>query len=303
MQKYGIEEFENLIREKRAEIPSPYARVYKEFIALGYDKKDKDYFINNASEIVENLRSACWDTIVPLRNDFTTKMLCELIDEDAIDGLPPHIAIENYLKDYSEHIYRLCLSNTQSLRSCAGKEFEILLELILMGAELPLDSQGNIGKSTFTRRGLGKLVDLVLPGVTEYEIDKNYTVLISAKTTLRERWQEVPEEMGRTGAREMFLATLDDTISADVLETLKEANIRIVTTSKIKNNKYKSNRQVISFEQLIEICNEIVNRWQTNSYSSEEKEGILLEINKLKEKHNDKDFIISYCQKMQARII
>ena len=42
-------------------------------------------------------------------------------------------------------------------------------------------------------------------------------MLISAKTTLRERWQEIPEEMGRTGAREMFLVTLDDTISKEVI--------------------------------------------------------------------------------------
>ena len=58
--------------------------------------------------------------------------------------------------------------------------------------------------------------------------------MISAKTTLRERWQEVPEEMGRTGAREMFLATLDTTISSDVLNTLYEANIQVTTTKKIK---------------------------------------------------------------------
>ena len=84
----------------------------------------------------------------------------------------------------------------------------------MIGAGIPLDSQGNIGKQEFVNKGLGKLVDLVSPGVLEYIVNKRNTVLISAKTTLRERWQEVPEEMGRTGAREMFLATLDTSISS-----------------------------------------------------------------------------------------
>lgn len=61
------------------------------------------------------------------------------------------------------------------------------------------------------------MVDTVSPGVTEFEINKRDAVLISAKTTLRERWQEVPEEMGSTGAREMFLATLGEKVSDNVL--------------------------------------------------------------------------------------
>ncbi|MBR5495540.1 MAG: hypothetical protein IKV71_07950, partial [Psychrobacter sp.] len=75
----------------------------------------------------------------------------------------------------------------------------------------------------------------------EFEANKRNTVLISAKTTLRERWQEVPEEMGRTGAKEMFLATLDDTISNEVLNTLYEANINITTTKANKNEIYPHN--------------------------------------------------------------
>lgn len=65
-------------------------------------------------------------------------------------------------------------------------------------------------------------------------------MLISAKTTLRERWQEVPEEMGRTGAREMFLVTLNDTISKEVIENLNDNNIQIVVTQTIKEERYKS---------------------------------------------------------------
>ncbi|MDC4182994.1 type II restriction endonuclease [Mycoplasma bradburyae] len=104
----------------------------------------------------------------------------------------------------TEHIYILTLSNTQSRRSRAGNEFEAIIELIFMGPEIPMDSQRNIGKNIFIEKELGKLVDIVSPGVIEYMINKRNTILISAKTTLRERWQEVPEEMMRTVLEKCF---------------------------------------------------------------------------------------------------
>ena len=82
---------------------------------------------------------------------------------------------------FPEHIYALTLSNTRSRRSREGKEFESIIELILIGAGIPLDTQGNIGKQEFVNKSLRKLVDLVSPGVLEYIVDKRNTVLISAK--------------------------------------------------------------------------------------------------------------------------
>ncbi|WP_460997138.1 type II restriction endonuclease, partial [Staphylococcus aureus] len=93
-----------------------------------------------------------------------------------------------------------------------------------MGAGIPVDVQGAIGKSFFQKNQIGKLVDLVMPGVVQYTSNKRNTMLISAKTTLRERWQEVPEEVNRTGIREMYLATLDDSFSEETINILYEAN-------------------------------------------------------------------------------
>lgn len=210
MANISLDEYKNLVKEKRKEgFKQPYDLVYDNFITLGYDKVPKEFFLSNASEVVEKLRNSCWSEFQPLEKDFTSKMLKELVDDEYIKTLTPIEAITWFVEEFPEHIYALTLSNTQSRRSRAGKEFESIIELILIGAGIPLDSQGNIGKQEFVNKGLGKLVDLVSPGVLEYIVNKRNTVLISAKTTLRERWQEVPEEMGRTGAREMFLATLD----------------------------------------------------------------------------------------------
>ncbi|WEG37117.1 type II restriction endonuclease [Amygdalobacter nucleatus] len=295
MANISLDEYKNLVKEQRKdEFKQPYDLVYDNFIKLGYDKVSKEFFLENASEVVEKLRNGCWNEFQPLEKEFTSKMLKELVDEDYIKSFSPIDAITWFVEEFPEHIYALTLSNTQSRRSRAGKEFESIIELILIGAGIPIDSQGNIGKQEFVNKGLGKLVDLVSPGVLEYIVNKRNTVLISAKTTLRERWQEVPEEMGRTGAREMFLATLDTSISSDVLDTLYEANIQVTTTKNIKETYYTNNERVLTFEKLVEICLDNVSHWKNFNYTVEQNEQIIELINKQIEKHQNHKFVEEY---------
>lgn len=295
MANISLDEYKNLVKEKRKEgFKQPYDLVYDNFITLGYDKVPKEFFLSNASEVVEKLRNSCWSEFQPLEKDLTSKMLKELVDDEYIKTLTPIEAITWFVEEFPEHIYALTLSNTQSRRSRAGKEFESIIELILIGAGIPLDSQGNIGKQEFVNKGLGKLVDLVSPGVLEYIVNKRNTVLISAKTTLRERWQEVPEEMGRTGAREMFLATLDTSISSDVLNTLYEANIQVTTTKNIKETYYSDNERVLTFEKLVEICLDNVSHWKNFNYTVEQNEQMIELITKQIEKHQNHKFVEEY---------
>ena len=298
MKDISIDEYSSFVKQKRNSwFMSPYELVYKAFSDMGYASKDKEFFIDNASEIVETLREKCWNTYVPIEKSFTSAMLRELIDEDIVNDMTPQEAITWFVEKYPDHIYSLTLSNTQSRRSRAGKEFEAIIELILIGAGIPMDSQGNIGKQVFVQKGLGKLVDVVSPGVVEFAIDKNDTVLISAKTTLRERWQEVPEEMGRTGAREMYLATLDTSISDEVLNTLYEANIRITTTKNIKDKFYPDNRRVLTFEQLVAIAKDYYSRWLNFEYDLNLRDQIIGNINIQIEKHSNHSFVADYYKK------
>lgn len=295
MKKIELETYKNMIKESRdVWFKMPYELVYENFIKLGYDKVGVKYFMENASEIIEKLREETWNAFLPSEREFTSKMLLKLVDKEVIRNKTPEEAIVWFVENFPDHIYALTLSNTQSRRSRAGKEFESIIELILMGAGIPLDSQGNIGKQIFVKKGLGKLVDVVSPGVVEFEIDKNDTVLISAKTTLRERWQEVPEEMGRTGAKEMFLVTLDAGASTEVLDTLYESNIRIVTTKRIKKEAYKNSKRVLDFEQLLEICCQKNNQWDTYMYPEEFVEQISGMIEKQIVKHSEHEFVVNY---------
>ena len=141
------------------------------------------------------------------------------------------------------------------------------------------------------------MVDIVSPGAVEYEINKRNTILISAKTTLRERWQEVSEEMVRTGAREMFLITLDRNISDEVINNLNTQNIQIVTTSSVKRDRYSNYGSVMSFEEFMEIIKNTVSPWKKYTYSTEEKERIINNLTKQLKKHENHSFVKEYYQR------
>lgn len=298
------EEFKEVVKNAREEMfLQPYELAYKAFTQLGYNKEKSDFFENSASKVVEEMRKACWDEFVAEERIFTSDMLRKLINEEKIKDLNPVDAVSSFVTDYPEQIYDLSLSSTQSRRSRAGKEFEAIIELILIGADIPMDSQGNIGRKQFTDKGLGKLVDVVSPGVMEYLIDKSDTVLISAKTTLRERWQEVPEEVSRTGANSMYLITLDDSVSQNVLAELYEANVILTTIESVKEKSYKNNKRVLTFEQLIKKCKAVKEDWESYTYTDDQKSEIIVSLQRQQQKHTSHKFVLNYYDERLTRIL
>ena len=287
-----VNDYKKMIKKERETFfKNSFERAYQAFCELKYDEQPSSFFCDNASLIDEKMREQCWTDFLKEEKEFTSYMLECLIPYENYDNLSVDEAIKKYVNIFPEHIYQLCLSNTQSRRSRSGKEFEHIIELILIGAGISLDSQGNIGKEFFAEKGLGKLVDTVSPGVVEFEINKRNSVLISAKTTLRERWQEVPEEMGRTGAREMFLATLDEKISLNVLNTLYEANIQLTTTERNKKENLNNNDRILSFEELIAICKENSKKWESYSYTDAQAKQAIEMLDKQINKHSEHSFV------------
>lgn len=297
------EEFSNYVKTQRSEVfEIPFQFAYKVFCELEYDKKDNIYFRENASDFIDSMRTACWEKFTPLEKKFTTNMLSYLVDRTKIEKMTPLEAIESFVSDYPEHIYDLSLSNTQSRRSRAGKEFEAIIMLLLVGANISADEQGAIGKQFFQKNNIGKLVDFVSPGVIHYLMNKRDTFLISAKTTLRERWQEVPEEVTRTGAREMYLTTLDDSISNETLKILYESNIFVVTTKSNKEKYYLNNNSVITFETMIKDAIDICSKWNTKKYTEEEFSLLTEHFHMLISKYYNYPFVKNYYLKKLAEI-
>jgi hypothetical protein len=166
------------------------------------------------------------------------------------------------------YFYELSLSTTNSRRSRAGKTFESLIEKILTIREIPFDNQSQLGTSFFKEHNLGKKVDLIIPGRFAYEQKRTSCGIISAKTSLRERWQEVVEELNRSNTRHIYLATLDESISDNQLQLMRNYSITLVVRESEKMTKFKNAGTVESFQQFFDVTiPHLLNAWP--GYSNE----------------------------------
>lgn len=300
-----LEEFKNYYRKKRLEIfIKPYDLAYKSFMDLNYNEKEKSFFLKNPSDIILNLRKKSWENFLVSEKEFSALMYKHLADLDDYSNLDNKSSIYKFIDKNAQHFYELSLSNTQSRRSRAGTEFESIVELIIMGAGISIDSQGSLASGIFEKHNLGKAVDLVSPGVAEYKIQKRQVVLISCKTTLRERWTEVIEEKTRTGASEVFLATLDEKISVNTMKTLQNNNVFPVTTKDNKEKNYKDNTIVLSFEELLEELKNKNNYWSKDKYTDHSLKEKLNYIEQQKEIHKEKhQFVYDYYEYIKNKYL
>lgn len=130
------------------------------------------------------------------------------------------------------YIYQLCLSTTNSRRSRSGKVFEIIIECFFSILGYPYNTQSSIKSGHYWN--LGKKVDLIVPDVEKYLQNRSKCAVVTMKTSLRERWQEVAEELQRTSVPHIYLLTLDPAISGNLIDTIKRYNITLVVLAKDK---------------------------------------------------------------------
>lgn len=145
--------------------------------------------------------------------------------------------------------YELAKSVTQSRRSRAGTAFERIIRHILDIYGYPCDDQSKIGRENFDQGNLGKIVDGLIPGIKQYKENRSKCAILTMKTTLRERWQEVVEELHRTNVPHVYLLTLDEQISDSLLETIRNHNITLVAPDFIKERN-QGKKNLMSFEDL-----------------------------------------------------
>ena len=93
------------------------------------------------------------------------------------------------------------------------------------------------------------MVDGLIPGIDAYKEHRSKCAILTMKTTLRERWQEVVEELHRTNVPHVYLLTLDDSIGDNLLDTMRNHNITLVAPLYVKERN-EGKRNLISFEEL-----------------------------------------------------
>ncbi|MEN3323751.1 type II restriction endonuclease [Mariniflexile soesokkakense] len=264
--------FDTHIREYR----NKYISSSDKIVELVFNTNKKEYLelINSkkASEFINVLRESAWQEFLKEEVEFNAKLMRDLhklihtpreilnilVNNNIVEKQGDELfeSIKELCGEYAgrifPYLYKLSLSNTQSRRSRAGKTFEAIIYKVYDLLDYKFDSQGKVGRKIFDEVGLGKKVDSILPGINEFNKRRNKTIIGTMKTSLRERWQEVAEEIERTKIPEIHLLTADEDISSSKASEMSKHNIVVVTFDWVSDSiKLKSSKNIISFEEYL----------------------------------------------------
>lgn len=161
-------------------------------------------------------------------------------------------SIIRQLIDKTQDIDALMLSATQQRRSRAGYSFEHHIEAMLISGNVPFQKQVVIESK--------KRPDFVLPSLSYLrrpKVGHENGLILSAKTTLRERWKQVQREKGTD---DLFLATVDETIASNSIQDMAEMGVTLVvpenlkspTSTAAKAAEYRGHRNVLTFREFFD---------------------------------------------------
>lgn len=138
----------------------------------------------------------------------------------------------------------LFLSAAQTRKSRAGRSFEQHVQRLLIDGRVRHQAQAVLG---------GRRPDFVLPDVaTLNRAQDRETLILSLKTTLRERWKQLGMERPHAP---VFLATVDDRVSTDAIADMTRSGIVLVVPESLKKSKeavYAEEDQVITFRHFFD---------------------------------------------------
>ena len=157
------------------------------------------------------------------------------------------VQIAAYMAAGMPQLYELALSTTNSRRSRAGSEFKFIICQLLEGLDVPYVSEAQIGAQR-DQLELGKNVDVLVPSTDQYLRDRTSCILLSLKTSLRERWQQVAEEAQRTKAGLVCLLTLDD-VAQQTWNTMSQSNIQLIVPQHVKQKTFEDDERVLSINE------------------------------------------------------
>ncbi|WP_445679990.1 type II restriction endonuclease [Radicibacter daui] len=146
------------------------------------------------------------------------------------------------LVDEFPQIDALLLSASQQRKSRAGYSYEHHIEAMLKGGNIPFEKQVIIEAK--------KRPDFILPSlgfIDSGREDAKSGMILSAKTTLRERWKQVQREMGN---RRLFLTTVDENIAGNAIDDMASLGVSLVVPERLlesRETEYRGHSNVMSF--------------------------------------------------------
>lgn len=141
-----------------------------------------------------------------------------------------------------QEIDSLFMSASQQRKSRAGYSFEHHIERMLRDGGITHEKQVVLKWK--------KRPDFIMPSyaaLRDTQRQKEDVLVLSAKTTLRERWKQVPIEVANCS---LFLGTVDENIASNAIEHMQSLGIVLVVPESLKDantTEYKAHDNVISF--------------------------------------------------------
>jgi hypothetical protein len=166
-----------------------------------------------------------------------TKMRTDVIQ--AVKGVDNVELVSKALQSLYPDLWKVFLSRSQSRKQRGGQDFQDQIKIMFQLTGIPFDEQ--------TRE---YHTDFVIPSQAFYDESRTRAIIFSVKRTLRERWQEVVEELYHTRCPNVYLATADDVkkISRKThLEGLKRYNMHLVVWDSVKQTKFAKDTEVTSY--------------------------------------------------------
>lgn len=145
------------------------------------------------------------------------------------------------------------LSLGQGRKARAGGAMEQVIASILEPLGYPCTLQPKIDGQP----------DFLFPSIAHFAKMPVDCIIFTVKRTLRERWRQIVTE-GSKGLQ-FFLATIDETIPANELATMKNHRVWIVVPKRIKTGKYAAIANALSFEDFLDQhLDPAMVRWRKN---------------------------------------
>lgn len=138
------------------------------------------------------------------------------------------------------------LSASQHRKTRAGRSFEHHVSRLLLDGRIAFEEQAVTG----SRRP-----DFVLPSLVVLTAKKrtfDEAMILSLKTTLRERWKQLAMEKFHCA---QFLATVDDRVSSAAIDDMNNQGIHLVVPESLKKSKetcYSGKINVITFREFFD---------------------------------------------------
>ena len=233
-----------------AMLPSPaaLATLARERFLTTYELRNLDPFeLEKPGDAVRQIsRGFEWELFKDLQLKARSLELVSLIvGKDPAEASIVRV-ITALVNEYAK-IDAILLSASQQRKSRAGSSFELHIEELMKDGKVPFDKQVVLSSL--------KRPDFILPSLKMFknaERGKSDVVILSAKTTLRERWKQVQSEMANCS---LFLATVDENVAGNAIKEMAEVGITLVVPESLKTSsvtEYGDHNNVIDFKTFFE---------------------------------------------------